>query len=159
MLNWSKWVVLIALIVLGRATFASDKSSGCGLGWQVFKKNSLVSSSLRATTNAFALNTIAMTLGTSGCAKHSIVKNDKKSLHFLESNLPMVQMEMAMGNGEYINGLAQTFGCDEAAFSGHMQGKYNQIFNGEQDRAINVLVAIEAEIVTNPHMLKACGII
>lgn len=159
MFNWSKWIVLVALIVLGRATFAADSSSGCGLGWQVFKKNSLVSSSLRATTNAFFLNTIAMTFGTSGCAKHSIVKNDKKSLHFLENNLPMVQAEMAMGSGEYINGLAQTFGCDENTFSGHMQNNYSKVFNQNNKKAYDVLIAVEKEIVLNPTMLKACGLI
>ena len=47
-----------------------------------FFLNSLLSSSLRATTNAILLNgTFGMTFGTSNCSKHSIVKKEFQKIH------------------------------------------------------------------------------
>jgi len=70
-------VLVLTLLVSTSAFAAGDQSSGCGLGWEIFKKNSLVSSSLRSSTNAMASNSVAMTSGTSGCPKHGSVMKDQ----------------------------------------------------------------------------------
>ena len=99
---------LVALLLLAFVSVsrAGDSSSGCGLGWQIFSKNSLVSSALRSTTHAFLPNTFSMTSGTSGCAKHDIVMNEYKAIHFAEANYSNLMMDMARGQGEYLNGFA-----------------------------------------------------
>lgn len=78
-----KLFVVMAFLSSTTVVMAGDSSSGCGADWYIFKKNSLVSSSLRATTNAILLNaTFGMTFGTSNCSQHSIVKVlDKIVLH------------------------------------------------------------------------------
>ena len=123
-------VILASLITL--PAMADDSSSGCGLGWMVFKKNSLVSSALRATTNAIALNTVAMTSGTSGCAQHSIVKNESRGIHFTEANFEQLKMELAQGQGEFSQGLALVMGCEGQTerFQNVMQNQYSEINAG-----------------------------
>ena len=86
--------VIFLFSLVSVSAMAGDSSSGCGLGWQVFKDNSLVSSSSRAITNVTFLNTGAMTFGTSGCAKHSIVKNEAKAIHYAQANQNQLMVDL-----------------------------------------------------------------
>ena len=153
-----KFVLICALLTAGAAQ-AGDSSSGCGLGWMVFKKNSLISSALRATTNAIFLNSIAMTFGTSGCAQHSIVKNEKKSLHYAENNLPQLMVDMASGEGEFINGFAQTLGCDGAEFSKAAQANYGKIITKQEMKAPEFLNNVHGAILSDETLARSCGLI
>lgn len=140
-------------------TMAGDSSSGCGLGWAVFKDNSLISSALRATTNAIFLNTVAMTLGTSGCARHSIVKNDKKSLHFMDANKHQLMTEMALGGGEYVNALSHLMGCEPQAFSQNMQQNYGEVFVREGMQPRELVNRVQAQILSSKELAASCGLI
>ncbi|MCP4912184.1 MAG: DUF3015 domain-containing protein [Oligoflexia bacterium] len=155
-----KCLVLLGLFLglISTNLYAADSSSGCGLGWAVFKKNSLVSSSLRATTNAFFLNTIAMTFGTSGCAKHSIVKNEAKQLHFSETNYPQLVAQMSQGQGEYVNSMAGLMGCDSAVFSQTMQQNFSQVVPSA-DSAKELVQNMQLQVLTNESLARSCGII
>jgi hypothetical protein len=141
------------------STIAGDSSSGCGLGWAVFKKNSLVSSSLRMTTNAFFLNTIAMTFGTSGCAQHSIVKAEKKGLHYVDANMKQLMVEMAAGEGEFVDGLAATLGCEAQSFGQKMQNNYSSVFSHMDMSARKVLDNVGTQVLTDKELAQACGLI
>lgn len=127
---------LIALSVLVvTPAFAGDQSSGCGLGWELFKKNSLVSSSLRASTNAMASNTVAMTSGTSGCAKHDIVMKDQEVRHYAEANYQKLLSEVAIGSGEHLSSFVAILGCHGAAgvsASQVLQQNYGTIFPSDE---------------------------
>jgi len=150
--------LMAGLMVFSSVVMADDSSSGCGLGWMVFKKNSLVSSSLRATTNTIFLNTIAMTLGTSGCARHDIVMNEKKAIHFAQANFGKIMQEMAQGKGEYMTAFAEVLGCSNAAaFSSSMQKNYGQVVNSAD--GLNLYNSISREFNTNTEIQKACGTI
>lgn len=150
---------LILWLLLSTPAFSADSSSGCGLGWQVFKKNSLISSALRATTNAIFLNTVAMTFGTSGCAQHSIVKNDKKSLHFMDANKHHLMSEMALGQGEHLNALSQIMGCNEESFSAAMKHNYSDIFRNDAVSARQLVNLVKAQMILQPELRKGCGLI
>jgi hypothetical protein len=67
-------LVGVAVLMTSSLAFSDDQSSGCGLGWQVTQRMSLLSSAVRTTTDWFLPNTFSMTSGTSGCAHHDIVK-------------------------------------------------------------------------------------
>jgi hypothetical protein len=150
--------LLIGLGMFSSVTMAADSSSGCGLGWMVFQKNSLVSSSLRATTNTMFLNTIAMTFGTSGCAKHDIVMNEKKAIHFAEANFEKIMQEMAQGNGEFISSFAQVLGCrDVAGFNQATKNNFAQLV-GPQN-GVELFERISQEFTQNFSIQKACGTI
>ncbi|MBC98930.1 MAG: hypothetical protein CME63_14395 [Halobacteriovoraceae bacterium] len=137
---------------------AADQSSGCGLGWMVFKDNSLISSALRATTNAMFFNTIGMTFGTSGCARHSIVMNDKKTLHFTEANHNELKLEVAQGSGEHLNGLSHLMGCSPEVFSSTLQKNYNRVFTKENISPRELVNNIQAQVVSEENLARGCGI-
>ncbi|NRA63280.1 MAG: DUF3015 family protein [Pseudobacteriovorax sp.] len=100
-------------LLFATSSYSADKSNGCGPGWYVLKKNSLLSSSGRAITNniLFPFSTLGMTFGTSNCAKHSLVKADKEALHFVENNLPLLRQDIALGEGQYLDAYLGVFGC------------------------------------------------
>jgi len=110
-------VTLTCAGLMSVKTYADDSSSGCGLGWMLFKKNSLVSSYSRAATNATFSSTFGMTSGTSGCAAHSIVKNDKLPEYFVETHLAQLQTDLMLGQGVYLQAFALGLGCQEQEFS------------------------------------------
>ncbi len=122
-------------------SFAGDSSSGCGLGWQLFPQTSLVSSSLRSTTHSFLPNTFSMTSGTSGCAKHSIVKNEFKAIHFAETNYDALMIDMAKGNGEYLNTFASLtdYKGDMKSFGQFTQQNFQALFPVQQTSASDMV--------------------
>ena len=125
-----KALLVLPFLFFFSFAYAADSSSGCGLGWSVFKENTLVSSSLRMTTNGLFFNqTFGMTSGTSNCARHSIVKNESKGIHFAEANFKQLAVEMAQGQGEYLQGFAVATGYigDMALFGKLVQANYERI--------------------------------
>lgn len=124
-------VAIVFALFSSTASFADDQSSGCGLGWQVTKKNSLVSSFVRSITNAVTSNTIAMTVGSSGCAKHDIVMREKAAEYFAEANYLKLQTELAEGQGEHLQALGMILGCD-GNVGAVLQSNYETIFPSDK---------------------------
>lgn len=154
--------VIIGLFALlsAASAFAADSSSGCGMGWEVAPKQSLVSSSTRSLVNATFSSTIAMTLGTSGCAKHSIVKNDAKGIHFAEANMNQLAIEMARGNGEFVAGFATVLGCQNTrAFGSMVQAKYETILPSIKTSGVELYNNVKAEIKNNATLASSCSLI
>ncbi len=110
-----KHLLCTAILLLGLTTtsYGADGSSGCGPGWYVLKKNSLISSIGRIITNGILtpVVTLGMTFGTSNCSKHSIVLKDKRPLHFASHNMEHLRHEIAQGNGEFLTAYLASFGC------------------------------------------------
>lgn len=127
----------------------SDNSSGCGYGWEVTKGQTLSASSTRGTTNSTASQSIAMTMGTSGCEQHDIVLNEKEQIHFANYNYDMIVADMASGSGEYINGFAEVLGCSSTSFANAAQANLGQIMasNGAD---------LLANVKANPAIRQAC---
>ena len=153
--------ILVAIIALASsAAFSADTSSGCGMGYEVAPKQSLVSSSTRSIVNATFSNSIAMTLGTSGCAKHSIVKNDAKGIHFAEANMNQLALEMAQGNGEFVAGFAATLGCQDVnAFGSMVQSKYESVLPSANTTGVELFNNVKAEIRNNATLSATCSLI
>ncbi|RYZ74154.1 MAG: DUF3015 domain-containing protein [Proteobacteria bacterium] len=126
-----KFLVIALAFTVTASSFAGDQSSGCGLGWELFKKNSLVSSFSRTITNAIASNTIAMTSGTSGCARHDIVMKHQEALHYAEANYQKLLSEVAIGSGEHLSSFVAILGCEGAngvSASALLQSQYGELF-------------------------------
>ena len=154
--------IIIGLLALISATsvFAADSSSGCGYGWEVAPKQTLVSSSTRSLVNATLSNSIAMTLGTSGCAKHSIVKNDSKGIHFAEANLNQLAIEMARGNGEFVAGFSSVFGCQNSrAFGSMVQANYETVLPSANTSGVELYNNVKAQIKNNASLAASCSLI
>ncbi len=132
--------LMMTLLVSASAAMAGDSSSGCGAGWYIFKKNSLVSSSLRATTNAIFLNaTFGMTFGTSNCSQHSIVKTEKEAIYFAEANHNQLMLDIARGEGEYLSAFSEIVGCKENALGKSLQSNFDKIYSDSSESSVKVL--------------------
>lgn len=156
-------LMLIIVLVMGFSgmAFADDASSGCGLGWQVTKRNSLLSSAIRNYTNLLASNTSGMTSGTSGCAKHSIVENEKAAIHFAEANYDQLIMDMAKGNGVYLSAFAQTLGCGSTGMGEFMKISKEQsqkVLASPDVSAVGLVRDIQNEIQTNSVLSSVCSV-
>jgi hypothetical protein len=106
-------------------------SDGCGLGWQVTAKKSLVATLTRATTNAVVPPTFGMTTGTIGCDQHSIAMRDVPAAQFVASHYDALMMDMAQGEGEALTALSTSLGCSNAAAFGTMtQREFSSLTEG-----------------------------
>ena len=157
-----KLILAFAAVSLMWASTAlgADKSSGCGMGWYVFKKNSLVSSVLRSTTNTiFWNNTFGMTSGTSNCAKHSIVQDDKKDIHFLEANYHTLLVDSAVGDSSFLTAFAEALGCQGAGVDGVkdlLRHNYQEIFHPDTTDFVGTLSRIRTLMNAAP-LANHCG--
>lgn len=143
------------------AGFAADGSSGCGPGWYVAKKNSLLSSSIRATTNGLLAPsvTFGMTFGTSNCTKHSIVKRENESLKFATENYFEIASQSAKGNGEFLSVYAETIGCSKdstAEFSIVMKKNFKKLFPNLQQSPKALLNQTIQIIFENKKLRNSC---
>ncbi len=162
MLKLNSLVCLASILFFAAgAAHAEDGSSGCGMGWKVAPKNSLLSSTTRTYVNATFSSTIGMTLGTSGCAKHSIVQNEKRAIHFAEVNQGQLMIEMAQGRGEHLRGLVATLGCDPTGFdemARALQADYSSIYPSYSGTsASEMLQGVKASIGKNRRLSQQCG--
>lgn len=151
-----KLVTVLSIMILGLVTHAEDKSSGCGLGWQVVQRQSLLSSATRSIINASTSSTLGMTLGTSGCDRHSIVDNNKMDVHYAEANYHELMVEMGQGSGEHLIGFAMTLGCDKGQisdFSNAAQKNYDSIFAPSGSNPSQVVDSVKSTMSSE----KICG--
>lgn len=150
---------LIVLIAL--PAYAKDTSSGCGLGWEVIEDKSFLGTIIRGTTHSILAPSFSMTFGTSGCDKHTIVKNEFKGIHYTEANYASLMVEMPQGNGEFLSGYAQILGCTKVddTFKSVVQHNYEAIYATSDITPFqvykNVLTQIEGNVIlsTNCHQL------
>lgn len=155
-----KLIIALMALVATSSVFAADSSSGCGMGYEIAPKQSLVSSSTRSIVNATFSNTIAMTLGTSGCAKHSIVKNDAKGIHFAEANMNVLALEMSRGNGEFVSSFASVYGCNNTeAFGSMVQANYETVLPTANTSGVELYNNVLAQIKTNAALSASCSLI
>lgn len=148
--------VIVSTFALGTA-FAQDRSNGCGMGWRVTKSMTTSASYTRALTNATFSNTLAMTSGTSGCARHDLVLNEKSKIHFIESNLIPLQYEVAVGSGERLEAAGVLFGCQQSMteFKAALKSNSSKIFGGDNS-ASNVKGKVEEVISTDKNLSSSC---
>ena len=155
--------LLVFLFLIGSAAYAGDSSTGCGLGWQVAPKQSLVSATTRTITNATFSNQIfGTTSGTSGCAKHSIVENYKESLNYAMINGQKLMLEMAQGNGEVLRTYASTFDCNDAIkvdFNNSLQANYNEVISHQQVTPFEIVENTVKVLKSNPTISKNCRLL
>ena len=155
-----KLIIGLMALVATTSAFAADSSSGCGMGYEVAPKQSLVSSSTRTIVNATFSNTVAMTLGTSGCAKHSIVQNDAKGIHFAEANMNVLAMEMARGNGEFVSTFASVYGCSNSeAFGAMVQSNYESVLPSTNTTGVELYNNVKTQIRNNATLSASCSLI
>jgi len=156
-----KIVLLFAVMMfLAAPLYARDSSSGCGLGWEVNGDNSFLGTSTRGTTHATFVPTFSMSFGTSGCAKHSVVQNEKRGLHYAEGNFASLMVEMSVGQGEVLNGFAAVMGCgtEQSAFGQIMQARYGEIFTSVDITPVDMYHNVMRQIRADNQLAGSCSL-
>lgn len=140
-------------------TAEPDKVDGCGLGWQITAKRTFLGTTTRGTTNAFVPPTFGMTSGTIGCDQLSLAKEDTNAAVYAFNNFDSIKIEMAEGQGEYLQGFAKTMGCNEAAYGafGEMtQQNYRAIIGTENTSSTQMFKNVKSQIKQNPVLSSNC---
>lgn len=154
-------VITLFIVFLGSTAFAKDGSSGCGPGWYVAKKNSLVSSSIRGTTNGFLgpTVTIGMTFGTSNCARHSIVRRDKEELKFATENYHELAADSAKGQGPFLQSYGEIMGCSAKSlqhFQDSMKENFKTLFFHKSSSPETLLEGTQQMILKDKKLAQGC---
>ena len=127
-------VSIAAVAALSTAAVAGVNSqTGCGLGAMIIKDDSsALMLALQTTTNGTSANqTFGITSGTSGCKKTKLVMNERAE-EFVASNMDQLAKEIAMGQGESLDTLAELLQVeDKAAFASALQSNYNSIYSSD----------------------------
>jgi len=140
-------VSIAAVAALSTAAFAGVNSqTGCGLGSMIIKDDSTaIMLALQFTTNATSGNqSFGITSGTSGCKKTKFVMNERAE-EFVASNMDQLAKEIAMGQGESVDTLAELLAVeDKQEFASALQANYNSIYTSQNVEMADVLDNISA---------------
>jgi hypothetical protein len=137
-----KRVLLVAVITALASTsaFAQTKKSakseskkqahsygmaGCGLGSVVFKDEPGMIQIVAQTLNDTAIQTFAITSGTSNCGETPKVA---KATQFIEVNKIALENDLARGQGESLAALSQVLECKNQQFGTEMKKSYQTNF-------------------------------
>lgn len=147
-----------ALLVVAAPAFSKEVkmvtknsygTAGCGLGSMVFGNEPGPIQILAATTNGtFGSQTFGMTTGTSNCGKGIIDVSENGTLaQFVENNMDNLAKDIARGNGESLNSIAELTGISEAqkpAVFAKLQANFSTIFPSEKVQVADVVNQIVA---------------
>ena len=146
-------IVLAAFLVMTFAgvSFATKDNTGCGLGYIIFKgKDGLVSQTFAATTNGtFGNQTFGISSGTSECDRPSNFTANEKLNKFASDNMDNLAMDIARGQGEYLNTLAVLLEVPEnerARFYTKLQAHFSDIYTSATVTHVEVLKNIETVV-------------
>ena len=145
-----KKALFTALIVLFCATplmaQQAARNTGCGLGtilWDGNADGSIMSQSLQATTNGtFGNQTFGITSGTLGCDQPQNIAAAERLQEFVAANMDSLARDMAQGQGESLETLAELMSvpaAERSAFYASMQQNFEQIFVTGDETMANVL--------------------
>ncbi len=138
---------LITLVVAGNSLAGQAQNNcGCGLGtmlWANKADGSILSQTMQVTTNGlFGNQTFGITSGTLGCEQPESIGADDRTFAYVRDNLDGLARDIAVGQGEYLETLAELLDVSEASrgsFAENLQANFSQIFvTGEESAAIIV---------------------
>lgn len=152
------FTALMGAMVMGSAQAAQD-NVGCGVGSMVFDGQSGVAPQvLAATTNGISGNqTFGITSGTLGCTQDGVVRDHTKLSMFTGANMESIASNMAVGEGEALETMAELMGiedADKAAFYTASKQNFDRIFPSAQVTAEEVLSAVDEVMAADATLAK-----
>lgn len=134
-------------------------SSGCGVGTILFKgQDGPAPQVLAITTNGTLGNqTFGITTGTLGCNQNGIVRSPAKVRLITTSSLDNLARDMARGEGETLDSLAEAMTIDagdRSLFFTTMQANFTRIFPSEDVTADEVLTSIQAVMAEDAELSR-----
>lgn len=134
-----------AALIVSAPAHAIDSTGGCGLGSMAWKGQSgIIPQVLAMTTNGTFLNTIGVTLGTSGCDPNGRVTGGtgKLVLAVIENNMEQFAMDVSAGKGETINTIAGILDVDSDKLGAAAQQNFAYLFVDENVEAVDLALKI-----------------
>ncbi|MBQ8750799.1 MAG: DUF3015 family protein [Alphaproteobacteria bacterium] len=137
--------VLGLVMMASTPSFAIDSTGGCGLGSMAWKGHSgIIPQVLAMTTNGMFLNTVGVTLGTSGCDPNGRVTGGtgKLVLAVIENNMEQFAMDASRGQGETIETIAGILNVDSKELGQKAQQSFAYLFVDENVEAVDLTLKI-----------------
>ena len=134
-----------AIIMASTPSHAIDSTGGCGLGSMAWKGHSgIIPQVLAMTTNSTFLNTVGVTLGTSGCDPNGRVTGGtgKLGLAVIENNMEQFAMDASRGQGETIETIAGILNVDSHQLGLKAQQSFAYLFVNENVEAVDLTLKI-----------------
>ena len=133
-----KMLVALTLVATSSSVFAAGYgTAGCGLGSMLIgDKPGMIQLSAVTTNGTSGSQTFGITSGTSNCGS-----GGKSTEAFIEANKVALSNDVARGQGETLNTLAEMMGVKNAdAFAKKLQSQYNEIFKSAQAKDISAQI-------------------
>ncbi len=137
--------VFVAALFAVSPAQAVDSTGGCGLGSMAWRGQSgIIPQVLAISTNGTFLNTIGVTLGTSGCDPNGRVTGGtgKLVLAVIENNMEQFAMDASAGKGETIDTIAGLLDVDSTELGAKTQQNFAYLFNNENVEAVDLTLKI-----------------
>jgi hypothetical protein len=127
---------------------ATRENCGCGLGTMLFDgADGLAQQVLAATTNgSFGTQTFGISSGTLDCNLPLKYVSNEKLNRFVADNMDNLAKDVAMGQGEYVDTLAEIMdvpGSEKIGFSQMLQDNFSNIFTDGSVSHVDVIENIE----------------
>jgi hypothetical protein len=152
--------MFFTLTLVSSALAAGYGAAGCGWGGKVIQSNDILAQLGATILNGFSSNqTFGISSGTSGCRKNGIILAEKEQLMFVESNYHGLAKEMAAGEGEDLNTLADLLGCStgqKQSFAAFTKQNYGSIFNSEHVTPSEMLTSLKKTLSDDPVLAVSC---
>ncbi len=152
-------VVLAGLVPSLALAAGNHPMAGCGLGYILLgsKENDKVMQVLGATTNGtFGNQTFGISSGTSGCTQDGAVKIVRATEVYVDVNFDSLRLEMASGQGEYVDTLASLLGATETTrpqMVRFFQAEYQTLFPTSDTTSAQMLETLTERLSQHPELL------
>ena len=144
-----KKIYFLSAVAGGLMALASNAnaydSTGCGLGSMAWRGQSGIIPQVAAvTTNGIAMQTFAITTGTSGCDPNGRVTGGtgRMLFAFLENNMEQFAFDASVGQGETLVTIAGILNVDEAELSAKIHNNFGTLFASNDVDAVDLTLSI-----------------
>jgi hypothetical protein len=128
--------LLVLLVLVSSTAFAANVKdpggygmAGCGLGSMVFPQHDSTQILAATTNGTFGTQTFGITFGTSNCGSSGKLFSKEEVQNYIAANEPALKNDIARGNGETVDGLANIMGAkDVAQFRATLKANYSKLF-------------------------------
>ena len=149
------FVVFVA--VVPSSALASTNIGTCGWGSKLFEGNQGIAPQvLAATTNGTSGNqTFGITSGTSGCTQDAVVRSNWKTAMFIDGNMNKLARDMAVGQGETLDSLANLLGMKEehrSVFAQVGRENFSLIFSSSDVTSVQVMASLKEVMLNNANL-------
>lgn len=134
--------------------------TSCGPGWHFNSQATWVGITTRSLVNLTSSSSVAVTSGTSGCAKHNLVKRlEINGIYYAHYNYEALIENMAMGNGEHLNIFAKTYGCSDdvyQVFSEIARKNFSNIVPSNDKKPVTLYRSLKNIMKSNTNLASHC---